>query len=353
MSRRAFFFRIASVLVVLAISVGAHPTAAGAQDVSEPSNAAERALVAKYPDEWSKLTPEQRQQVLANYRQWQQMPPVERHLAEQNYQQFRALPPEERQQVLAGLRQWRKLPEARRNQLREAYAHYKLLPPHQREQIMQHYQRFQSLPPDQQRRVLNNYNKWQRLTPQQRENLRRRWGQPKRRRNQRYPASRSRREGCPFSLDPSSRRQVTPISRRNVSSLSQSLAKEFEHSRPMALGRGWVEDGHIRNREAMACAGISLDQMVHPCLGQSLFEAVLLFLGETPVLDSTGDIDTAGNIIHEKMRAVRLVRGQIAAMKRRDRRKSTWERAGRGQGSIAAHAIACAPESITFDVGSG
>src|SRR5216684_4336290 len=120
----------------------------------------------------------------------------------------------------------------------------------------------------------------------------------------------------------------------------------------MALGRGWVEGGHIWNRKAMARAGISLYQMIHPCLGQSLFEAVLLFLGETPVLDSTGDVDTAGHIFHEEMRAVWFVRGQIAAMKRRDRRKSTRERAGSGQGRIAAHAIACGPESITFDIGS-
>jgi hypothetical protein len=44
----------------------------------------------------------------------------------------------------------------------------------------------------------------------------------------------------------------------------------------------------------MTCAGISLDQMVRCCVGQSLFEAVLLFFGETRVFDSTRDIDTAG-----------------------------------------------------------
>jgi hypothetical protein len=110
----------------------------------------------------------------------------------------------------------------------------------------------------------------------------------------------------------------------NASSGSQSLAIEFEHRRPVALGGGWVEDGHIRDREAMTCAGISLDQMVHPCLGQSLFEAALLFLGKTRVLDSTSDVDTAGYIFREEMRAVWLLRGEIAAVKRRDRRKSAW-----------------------------
>ena len=116
------------------------------------------------------------------------------------------------------------------------------------------------------------------------------------------------------------------MSGQNAPSLveSQSLLKESEQSRPVALGGGWVEDGQIRNRKAVTCAGISLDQMVHPCLGQSLFEAVLLFFGETRVLDSTGDIDTAGDIFHEEMGAVWLVRGQIAAVKRRYRGKSIW-----------------------------
>jgi hypothetical protein len=70
--------------------------------------------------------------------------------------------------------------------------------------------------------------------------------------------------------------------------------KESEQSCPMALGGGWVEDGHIGNRKAMACAGISLDQMVRRCVGQILFEAVFLFFGETRVFDNTRDIDTAG-----------------------------------------------------------
>src|SRR5690242_321490 len=144
-----------------------------------------------------------------------------------------------------------------------------------------------------------------------------------------------------------------PISRQNASSYSQSLAIEFGHSRPVALGGGSVVDGHIRNRKAMTRAGVSLDHMVYPCVGQSLFEAVLLFLGETRVLDSTSDVDTAGYILHEEMRAVGLLRGQIAAVKRRDRRKSAWKRAGSSQGTITSHAIACGPESITFDVGAG
>ena len=71
------------------------------------------------------------------------------------------------------------------------------------------------------------------------------------------------------------------MSRERYSELeSKRLVQESEQSRPVALGGGWVEDGHIRNRKAMTCTGISLDQMVHPGLGQSLFEAVLLFFGE-------------------------------------------------------------------------
>jgi hypothetical protein len=70
-----------------------------------------------------------------------------------------------------------------------------------------------------------------------------------------------------------------PISEWKAS-LIESLVKEPGQSRPVALGGGWVEDGHVGNRKAMTCAGISFDQMVDPGLGQSLLEATLLFIGE-------------------------------------------------------------------------
>jgi hypothetical protein len=133
----------------------------------------------------------------------------------------------------------------------------------------------------------------------------------------------------------------------------QRLVKETEQGLPVALGGGWVEDGQIRNRKAMMGAGICLDQMVHSRFGQNLFEAFFLFFGKMWVFDRTGDIDTPGHLVQEEMRTVGLVGGQIAAVKRRGRRKSIGERAGSGQRSVAAHAIARRSESITFHVGSG
>lgn len=95
----------------LPLTIPAH--AQMAPDV-EPSNDAERALVAQHPDEWARLGPEQRRRVLENYRRWQQMAPEERQAVRRNYQEFRSLPPEERRQVMEGLRRWRELPGAPR-----------------------------------------------------------------------------------------------------------------------------------------------------------------------------------------------------------------------------------------------
>ena len=49
------------------------PTPAHAQSMpyAEPSNDAERALIAQHPNEWARMTPDQRQRVLENYRRWQ------------------------------------------------------------------------------------------------------------------------------------------------------------------------------------------------------------------------------------------------------------------------------------------
>lgn len=92
MSGRAFLTELAStLLVVIVVGVGAR--LASAQNVANLPNAAERALAAKYPNEWARLTSEQRERVLANYQQWQQMSPGERYAAEHSYQQFRALSP--------------------------------------------------------------------------------------------------------------------------------------------------------------------------------------------------------------------------------------------------------------------
>ena len=72
---------IASMLALLVLCGGRATTAAYAQAPpasSEPSNDAERALVASHPKEWDQLNPEQRQRVLENYRRWQSMAPEER-----------------------------------------------------------------------------------------------------------------------------------------------------------------------------------------------------------------------------------------------------------------------------------
>ncbi|HXN11983.1 MAG TPA: DUF3106 domain-containing protein, partial [Candidatus Acidoferrales bacterium] len=97
----AFIFA-ALILCGFASVVPAHAQSPAAS--VEPSNDAERALVAQHPKEWAQLNPEQRERVLENYRRWQSMGPDDRQRVQQNFQTFRNLPPEERQRVLEGLR---------------------------------------------------------------------------------------------------------------------------------------------------------------------------------------------------------------------------------------------------------
>ena len=105
--------RIASAFILAGIDPvriyvgGSRLCAIACRHQSEPSNDAERALVAQHPKEWANLTPDQRERVLENYRRWQSMPPEERQRVQRNFETFRNLPPEERKRVLEGLRKWR------------------------------------------------------------------------------------------------------------------------------------------------------------------------------------------------------------------------------------------------------
>jgi hypothetical protein len=131
----------------------------------------------------------------------------------------------------------------------------------------------------------------------------------------------------------------------------QRLMKEFEQSGPVALRRALIKDRQIRNRKAVACAGIGLDHMVHSAIGQSLFKADFLLLRRTRVFDRAGDIDTPRYISHKEMRTVGFISSQIAAVKRCDPCEPVRKGARRGQAGVAAHTIPGGAESLSFDIG--
>src|SRR5882757_3297380 len=133
----------------------------------------------------------------------------------------------------------------------------------------------------------------------------------------------------------------------------QSLLEEFEQSCPVALRRAFIKDRQIRNRKAVACAGIGLDHMVRSGVGQSLFEADFLLLRKTGVFDRARDIHTAGYVFNKEMRAVGFVGPQIAAVKRCNPCEPVRKCARRGQAGVTAHTIAGGAESLSFDIGPG
>src|ERR1700730_10055962 len=130
----------------------------------------------------------------------------------------------------------------------------------------------------------------------------------------------------------------------------QSLLKEFEQSCPVALRRALIEDRQIRNRKAVACAGIGLDHMVHFGVGQSLFETDFLFLRKTGVFDRARDIHTPGYIFNKEMRAVGFIGPQITAVKRCNPCEPIRKCARRGHAGVTAHTIAGGSESLSFDI---
>ena len=231
--------RRVAMIVVLVAAMSISPALARAQfpAMGEPTNEAERAFVQQHPDQWSQLTPEQRQTVLQNYQRWQGMSPEERGAAQRNFNEFRRLPPQERQRALEALRRWRNLPEPQRQQLRQAYRRFRALPPDQRDQIVRRYQRFEGLPPQQRQRVLNNFQRWRQMTPEQRREIRRRWRQnagPKRR----------CAELVARLFDDVRGTQVADRLRRN-SELAQNLIGMFAHHR-----RGTAEPRRASRRSA-------------------------------------------------------------------------------------------------------
>src|SRR5580704_9651013 len=104
-------------VMLVALGMTAQTTRAQSSAPGVPGNAAEQSFVQQHQDQWSQLTPDQRETVLQNYRKWQSMTPEERGAAQRNFQEFHRLPPEERRRAMESLHRWRNLPEAQRRQL--------------------------------------------------------------------------------------------------------------------------------------------------------------------------------------------------------------------------------------------
>jgi hypothetical protein len=90
-------------------------------------------------ERWNRLTPEQRQRVLAH------MPPERRREFQQKLQQYRNLPPEERQQLRDRYQAFSQLPPEQQNHARELFRQFNSLPEDRRPIVRQEYEQLRSM----------------------------------------------------------------------------------------------------------------------------------------------------------------------------------------------------------------
>ena len=118
------------------------PEAIPPRRAAQEKRRAERAKAKEAPtplERWNRLTPEQRQRVLA------QMPPERRREFQQKLQQYRSLPPEERQQLRDRYQAFSQLPPEQQNHARELFRQFNSLPEDRRPIVRQEYEQLRSM----------------------------------------------------------------------------------------------------------------------------------------------------------------------------------------------------------------
>lgn len=81
--------------------------------------ALDKTTYAQRLEQWQKLTPEQRQIILQNYKKYQKMPEPEKKIVQENYQQWEKLPPPEREIIKQKVERFRQLPPERKIEIIE------------------------------------------------------------------------------------------------------------------------------------------------------------------------------------------------------------------------------------------
>jgi hypothetical protein len=118
------------------------PEARPPKRAAQQQRRAEKANAEEAPtplERWNRLTPEQRQRVLA------QMPPERRREFQQKLQQYRSLPPEERQQLRERYQTFSQLPPEQQNHARELFRQFNSLPEDRRPIVRQEYEQLRSM----------------------------------------------------------------------------------------------------------------------------------------------------------------------------------------------------------------
>ena len=98
--------------------------------------------------------------------------PAETSRLKRNKEHWERLSPEQRQQWMAHFREWRKFSPEERARIHRNFQHWETMSPVQREWIRKNHNRLQTMPPEKRARILKNLQRWRAMTPEQREQIR-------------------------------------------------------------------------------------------------------------------------------------------------------------------------------------
>jgi hypothetical protein len=76
-------------------------------------------------DQWSKMSPEKKEEIRNNYRTYQKMTPDEKQSLDQKYEKYKALPPAEKARLQKNYEAFKKLPPERQARILKAAEKYK------------------------------------------------------------------------------------------------------------------------------------------------------------------------------------------------------------------------------------
>lgn len=118
---------------------------------------------------WQSMSPEQKRQVIENYRAWKSRPPESRQRVERNYETYRGLTSEEKQKLRARYRTYRDLDREGRERLRERLQ--RAVPPSNgnSQDMTRRIRRMQHITPEERMRRLERSRFWRELSNEERE----------------------------------------------------------------------------------------------------------------------------------------------------------------------------------------
>jgi predicted Fe-S protein YdhL (DUF1289 family) len=129
--KSAFWMLIVEALWILSPLQAADTGTTGVDDATKAQR------IAKAREHWKTLTPEQRKEFTARFREYQKMSPEEKQRIHKNYQRWKSMPAETRQQMQNLHQRLQKLPLEERKRMEENLKRWQGMKPEEREKVRQ------------------------------------------------------------------------------------------------------------------------------------------------------------------------------------------------------------------------